>query len=647
MRGNDVLQWFADSVARHPARAALECGPRRLSYGDLDRWSDDLARRLRGGAPGAVAAVCVADPIERVVSLLGVLKGGCAFAPVDLEQPAPRLRHLLEHIAPRWLIGDPADARTAAALAAIEWSGDARWCRLDPDHLAARCDADAVAAVPPASAAGSPGPDDLCYLFQTSGSTGIPQCIAGRFRGIGHFVRWEVDFLGLAPGVRVSQLTSPYFDAYLRDVFVPLSAGGTLCIPETPEVRLGTDSLARWIEARQVELVHCVPSLFHVLCAADLHPRAFERLRHVLLAGEPPLHADLARWFGAFGERVRIVNLYGPTETTMTKLFHEVRPADLRRRSIPIGRPMAGAAALLVDGAGRPCAPGTIGEILLRTPYRSLGYFEQPRLTAERFVRNPWSPDPDGPDAADDLVYRTGDLGRLLPDGALELLGRRDQQVKVRGQRIELAEVESALGEHPGVLAAAAVARPDADGLPALWAFVVLRAETPPRALREWMARAVPAYLTPDRLVPVAELPRTRNGKLDRRALAALDVDGRQGAEPPVEPRTPTERRLVEIWQEVIEVAQSGVRDDFFAAGGHSLMATRLLLRVRAAFGVEVPLRDFLDRPTIEALAERVDEAILLAADPARIEELLRALEAEPEPDGVAAEPDWTAAEPG
>ncbi len=650
MVGNDVLQWFADAAARFPARAAVEHGSRRLTYGDLKRWSDELARALGAGGVTAadsappVVAVGVADPLARVAALLGVLGAGCAYAPVDLTAPEARLDRLLGALEPAWLLGD-ADS---AAVLPVGWRGGGRWLHLDAGRLAVTGETGEVSGASGSPGVRSPTPDALATLFATSGSTGEPKLIAGRYRGIGHFIRWEAALLGLGAGVRVSQLTSPHFDAYLRDVFLPLCLGGTLAIPEKPEVRLDAGSLVEWIDAERIEVVHCVPSLFHLVCAGDLHSRACESLRAVLLSGEPPLHADLARWFGVFGERVRMVNLYGPTETTMTKLFHDVSPADLRRRAIPIGRPMEGAAALLVDGAGRPAAPGTVGEIFLRTPYRSLGYLGRPDLTAERFVPSPWGADPG------DLVYRTGDLGRLLPDGSLDLVGRRDLQVKIRGQRIELGEVENGLLAHPGVLAAAALARPDAEGLLTLWAFVALREGTAPRELRERLAERLPAHLVPDRLVPLAELPRTATGKLDRRALAALAGAGAAERPPAGEakapPRTPTERRLIAIWQEVIEVEASGIRDDFFAAGGHSLMATRLLLRVAAAFGVEVPLRDFLDRPTVEALAEQVDLGLLLAADPASLDEILRSLDAE-SPDLPSNPPldppDERSAEPG
>ncbi len=638
MEGHDVLHAFAGAVAQGPARIAVDAGHCRLSYRDLDAWSGALARALGRGAPRAVVAVCAEDPVQRVAALLGVLRAGCVFAPLDLDQPPARLHALLARLAPEWVVGAPGAASALAARTG--WAGELRACHLDTARLAAIEEGTvregAPAAPLPAASAASPAPagvlpaalagDDLCYVVQTSGSTGTPKCIAGRYRGIGHFIRWETELLGLAPGTRVSQLTAPHFDAYLRDVFAPLCSGGTICIPPAAELRLDAMALARWIDAQGIEVVHCVPSLFHLLAAGDagdLHPRLFPRLRWVLLAGEAPLQADLARWFAVFGRRVRILNLYGPSETTMTKLVHEITPEDLVRRSVPAGRPMDGAAALLVDRRGRACAPGTVGEILLRTPYRSLGYLGEPRLTAEAFVPNPFGDDPA------DLVYRTGDLGRVLPDGAIELLGRRDQQLKVRGQRIEPGEVETVLAEHPEVQAAAVVARPDSGGVPALCAFVVTREEVAPQALRDWVGRRLPPAMVPDRFVRLPRLPVLANGKTDRRALATADLAAAR-REPKLPPQTPTQERLAEIWAEVTESRGAGIRDDFFASGGHSLLAARLLLRVRQAFGVEVPLAAFFDRPTIEALAEEVEERLLSQVDPLLLEAALSELDAAP-----------------
>ncbi len=645
MDGHDVLRAFAGSVAGGPARIALQAGARRISYRDLDEWTDALARALRPAGPGAVVAVCAGDPLAWAAALIGVLKAGCVFAPLDLAQPPARLLTVLRQLAPRWFVGsvteapggsaggadDAAEPAALAVLQAVGWSGEVGWCRLDTARLAvtaqppgAGSGAAAGGAIAPGAAAqgaAAPPPADPCYVFQTSGSTGVPKLIAGRYEAIGHFVRWEVELLGLGPGVRVSQLAAPHFDAWLRDVFTPLACGGTVCVPPAAEVRLDAAALADWIEREGIEVLHCVPSLFHLVAAGELAPERFARLRAVLLAGEAPVAADLARWFAVFGRRVRLVNLYGPSETTMTKLFHEIVPHDLGRRAIPAGRPMPGAAVLLVDRRGRPAAPGAVGEILLRTPYAALGYLGQPEATAAAFVPNPWS------DGAGDRVYRTGDLGRLLPDGAVDLLGRRDQQVKVRGQRVEIGEIEAALAAHPAVAAAAVAARRDGEGLPALWGFVVTGEELAPRALRDWLLARLPAALIPDRFVRLPALPRLGSGKVDRRALAALDVEQPGAATPPLAPRNPTEEQLLAIWHEVTATRGAGVRDDFFAAGGHSLLAARLLLRVRHVFGVEVPLVEFFDHPTIEDLAANVEERMLARADPAELAALLGELD--------------------
>ncbi|HYW07055.1 MAG TPA: AMP-binding protein, partial [Longimicrobium sp.] len=440
------------------------------------------------------------------------------------------------------------------------------------------------------------GPDDMAYIYFTSGSTGAPKGIAGRHRGVHHFVLWEAGKLELGAGVRVSQLTTPSFDAFLRDVFVPLSVAGTVCAPPSREVVMDARRLVDWVHEARVEVLHCVPSLFRTVVNEATDPALFPALRWVLLAGEPLLPADVKRWSSVFGERIRLGNLYGPSETTMVKFFYPVTPADGDRRFVPVGRPIEGAAAVVVDTRGRACAPGTIGEILIRTPYRSLGYYRRPDLTAEVFVPNPLGSDPA------DLVYRTGDFGRVLEGGDFEFLGRRDAQVKIRGVRVEVQEVESLLRSHPEVGDVAVVDRDDGEGNKILCAYVVSPGEVEP--LRDFVAARLPETMVPSVFMAVAELPRTLNGKVDRKALPAPG-ELRRGER--LLPRTPVEEALAGIWREVLGSGEVDVRDHFFRVGGHSLMATRVMARVRDVFGVEMPLREFFDAPTLEGLAGRVE----------------------------------------
>jgi hypothetical protein len=340
-----------------------------------------------------------------------------------------------------------------------------------------------------------------------------------------------------------------------------------------------------------------VPSVFRALLNERLDPAYFSALRRVVLAGEAVLPADVARWRATFGDRVRLLNLYGPTETTITKFAYEIAAGDEERPSIPIGRPIPGASAIVVNTKGRLCRPGTVGEIYIGTPHRALGYVGEADLTRAAFIPNPFGDDPQ------DILYKTGDYGRVLSNGTFEYLGRRDQQVKVRGVRVELGEIENALRRHPAVHDVAVVDRTDANGLTALCGYVVLRDGTAPGALREFLSAHLPEFMVPSAFVPLAALPRTLNGKVDRQALPTLEATRTAEAAPP---RTAVEEIVAGIWSEVLRLPQVGRTDHFFELGGHSLLVTQIVSRVREALGVELPLRTLFEAPTLDAFSSHV-----------------------------------------
>ncbi|HUG37737.1 MAG TPA: condensation domain-containing protein, partial [Candidatus Limnocylindrales bacterium] len=359
-------------------------------------------------------------------------------------------------------------------------------------------------------------------------------------------------------------------------------------------------------ERSRVQLIHCVPALFRTLLGLDLTEVSFPALRHVLLAGEVVLPADVRAWSARLGDRIELVNLYGPSETTMTKFVYRIRPGDAERPRIPIGRPIPGAAALVVNDKGRPCAPGQVGEIVIRTPFRSHGYLNRPELTREVFVPNPFGDDPT------DLVYRTGDLGRVLDDGHFEFLGRKDFQVKILGVRVELEEIESRLRDHPGVVEAVVRALDGDGGRTALCAYVVAGDLEPDKAeLRRHLAPHLPAYMIPSHFVFLERLPRTTTGKVNHQALpkptgGAATTDSRSL------PRTPEQELLLAVWMEVLAVDGMGIHDSFFEWGGHSLIATQALSRVRRIFGVDMPLRDLFEAASVADFAVRLRGALAL-----------------------------------
>ncbi|HEV2863874.1 MAG TPA: amino acid adenylation domain-containing protein [Pyrinomonadaceae bacterium] len=595
MRFESIQEMVGGVAPRLGDRVAIRRGAQTVSYGELERRSNALAHHLiAGGAgPGAVVAVLSDDAVELAVAALGILKAGAVFVPLHPEIPEARLRALVAEVAPRRLLADAKHAQTVSRLASYDglesrvvWLGDGL-----PDAARPSLQYD---------------PDAMCYVYFTSGSTGRPKGIAGRLKGIGHFVRWEIEALGLGEGVRVSQLISPSFDAFLRDIFTPLCAGGTVCVPDDRDVALDGRRLVEWLERERVNLVHCVPTLFRSLLNAGLGPDSLPALKHVLLSGERLLPSDVKRWADLFGDRVQLVNLYGPSETTMTKLFYFVQPSDAERPSIPIGKPMPGSRALVMDARGRECPRGVVGEIYIRTPFRSLGYFNQPELTKEVFVQNPLNADPN------DIVYRTGDLGRVLEGGDFEFLGRKDSQVKVNGVRVELAEIENLLRGHDSVKDVAVAAREDAGGGNYLCAYVVAGEAFDAPALRDFLSESLPSYMLPSVFMKMDALPRTLNGKVDRRALPepapAGAVDDRAA--------DPVEEIIAGIWAETLGRPHVGVNDNFFNLGGHSLLVAQLLLRVRKSLQVELPLRVVFEAPTVAAMAEAVRAALRTGAAP-------------------------------
>ncbi|MGH9568839.1 MAG: non-ribosomal peptide synthetase, partial [Candidatus Angelobacter sp.] len=368
------------------------------------------------------------------------------------------------------------------------------------------------------------------------------------------------------------------------------------------EMMVDAGRLIDWIDDRKIELIHCVPSLLRMLTSGGLHRERFKSLKYVLLAGEALSPADVKKWIDIFDDRIHLVNLYGPSETTMVKFVYRISRADAERRSIPIGKPMEGARAVVVSPEGKMCPTNFAGEIYIRTPYSSLGYYKQPELTRTVFVPNPFSNDPE------DIVYRTGDMGRVLQDGTFEFLGRTDFQVKIRGLRVELGEIENALRACKDVSDAVVVATHDRNDEPYLSAYVAGGPELQVDALRHELLSRLPGNMVPANIVRLDSLPRTYNGKVDRKALPAPEKQRSTGiAFRPAS--TDTEKRLSAVWVDLLGMEQVGMDDDFFSLGGHSLLATRLMARIQNDFEVEVPLAALFENPTIARLARVIEDA--------------------------------------
>ncbi len=590
-----VHELFEAQVERAPDAAAVLFGDLFLSYGELDRRANRLAHHLRsrGVGPEARVGLCLERGAALVAAVLGVLKAGGVYVPLDPAYPPERLAFMVEDAAPKAVLAAPRDTALAARIA-----GGAPVVALDADLLAAGPAANAASAVTPASGA---------YVIFTSGSTGRPKGTLVEHRSLFHLLQAIADRWDLRRPRRVLQFSSPSFDASVGELWAALPWGGAL-VPGTRSQLLPAPELARLVAEQAVDTAILPPSLLALLAPED-----FPGLATLVAAGEA-LPADVAR---RWSPGRRLWNGYGPTECTVFSTIADC--AELAPP--PIGRPIGGARAYVLERGLEPSPIGVPGELYIGGAGLARGYLHRAALTAERFVPDLFATaaahaEYAGGGPPGGRLYRTGDRVRWRPDGEIEYLGRLDHQVKLRGFRIELGEIESVLGDSPSVREAVVMLRQDTAGEPRLAAYVIPAgalgsgaAEPTAAALRVHCAERLPDYMVPAAFVVLARLPLTPNGKLDRRALPAPDAEHPERAAAFAAPRTPLEEILAGAWAEILGVERVGVDDDFFAdLGGHSLLATRVVSRVRQLLGLELPLRSLFDAPTVGAWAAVAEE---------------------------------------
>ncbi|MFL5539298.1 MAG: amino acid adenylation domain-containing protein, partial [Longimicrobiaceae bacterium] len=587
-----IHELFEAQAARTPGAVAVVAAEAELTYAELDERSNRLAHHLvrLGVGREARVGVCLERGIEMIVSLLAVLKAGGAYVPLDPAYPAERLAFTL------------ADSGVVALLT----QESLRSALPVPDGVAV-VSVDGAAAGIAAESAGSPArgavPRSLAYLIYTSGSTGVPKGVAIEHESTVALLSWAAAVFTAEELSGVLAATSISFDLSVFEIFLPLALGGRVIVVENAL------ALPESAAADQVRLVNTVPSAIAALLKSDGIPSG---VRTVNLAGEP-LRAELVDALYARGGIERVYDLYGPSEDTTYSTW------TLRRAGGPttIGRPISNTRAYVLGAALLPLPVGVAGELYLGGRGLARGYLGRPGLTAERFVPDPFSSAPGA------RLYRTGDRARWRADGTLEYLGRLDTQVKVRGFRIELGEVEAALRRSPGVTDCVVVAREHAPGDRRLVAYVVGGVETD--ALRAHLRQSLPEYMVPFAFVSLDRLPLTPNGKLDRKALPAPEYAA--DADRYVAPRTPTEEALAGIWAEVLRLERVGVEESFFEVGGHSLLATQVVSRVRAVFGVELPLRALFETPTVAGLAPQVERLVLAQVEEQELADVLERLE--------------------
>jgi amino acid adenylation domain-containing protein len=571
---------------RDPERPALSHGETGTTYGELARRVRQLARVLleSGAGPGARVGVCLERSAEAVIAPLALFQIGATYIPLDPSQPAARMEMQAVDAGLRLLIGRRASP--PVQVPGMTW--------FDLDENADRIRAASADLLPRRT-----GPEDLAYVIFTSGSTGRPKGVMVTHRSLAAFMAARLEVHGRPeprwPVPRWMLLMPFHFDGSFTTMSDVLVNGGVLRLPP-PGTEQDPSRILAEIAAGRITHMAFLPALYSVLL--ERGPESLATMRFCLVAAEP-CPPDLVRRHFELLPRAELINEYGPTEATVWSSWHRLEPGSAEDKIVPIGRPIPRSRLYVLDGLLRPVPPGAAGEVAIGGDIVAVGYLGQPAVTAERFVPDPFAGEPGA------RMYRTGDLARFRTvgtAGAVELLGRTDDQIKIRGHRAEPGEVERVLVTHPGLREAAVVPWTEPGKPLRLVAYVAAPAgcPSPPESeLRSFLAGRLPAWLIPDLFVPLAALPRPASGKLDRRALPRPDF-GAVAAEPPV---GETEERLCRIWAEVFQPRPVGRSDDFFALGGSSLAAMQLIAGVKSAFGVSLQIRQLFEAPTVAGLA--------------------------------------------
>jgi aspartate racemase len=586
-RDQCVHQLVEAKAGATPEAVAVSHGREQVTYPELNRRANQLAHYLRkqGVGPDVPVGVCLEHSLDLTVALLGVLKAGGACLPLDPAYPRERLQWMLEDscapvlLSREGLLPELASARCQRMCFTAMEEVLTRESRENP--------------VPNVS------PKNLAYLIYTSGSTGKPKGVMLPHRGLVNYITAVIKLYDLRPTDRTLQFSSISFDIAFEEIFPTWAAGGTLVLRSGNFSIAGADFL-RFARQQKLTVLSVATAYWHELVheLAESSAALPESLRLLIVGGEKAQIQVLEAWRKVAGKRVRWINTYGPTETSVIATSYEPPPAGSLPSPLPIGRPVQNVRTYILDRDLQPVPVGVAGELHIGGPGVARGYLNSPDMTAAKFVLDPFSSDPEA------RLYKTGDMARYLPNGEIEFVGRRDFQIKIRGFRVELGEIETALAKHPAVRESAVIAREEGLNNNRLVGYVIpVRGLSPQVAdLRKFLKKQLPEYMVPSDFVLLEKFPLTPNGKVDRKALPAPQTSAVAGADH-VAPANPVEARLVAMWEEILAKRPVSVRDNFFDLGGHSLLAVRLMRRIEQDFKRKLPLTTLFEAPTIEQFA--------------------------------------------
>ncbi|MBS9394662.1 MAG: amino acid adenylation domain-containing protein [Dolichospermum sp. LBC05a] len=603
-----VIHDFIEQVRALPDKTSIIYSQGKLSYLELDTLTNSWANIFKylGIQKDNICGVILEGDYRQVLAMLAVFKAGGIYLPLRLDEPEERSLRMMSKTSPTMIVVDSENLDIIKPRLALlpkppqivvinaheiqqyyQWDGTNYQCLLvEANH-------DKKVLI-------MPDADDSNYIMFTSGSTGEPKAILGSHGSLRHFINWEKLEFGINSNWRCLQIAQINFDAYLRETLVTLCSGGTLYIPDSTD-REDLEKLLLRLGEWQINLLHTVPSVMRLflkigrnLTNAD---QLLKNLRVLVLGGEPLFVKELGEWHQVFGSQTEFVNIYGASETTFVKHFHRIPdPNKITYARVPGGRTLPETAFAVIDGT-RPCAVGEVGEIFVKSPYLTKGYYQDQRLTNSVFIPNPLN-------HGADIVYCTGDLGRLLPDLTVEVIGRSDKQVKMNGVRIELREIEDALAAIDGVEKALVIAE-EKEELVTVIAYYQAENAINHQHISSQLKQVLPIYMQPTHLMQLADFPLLPNGKINRLGLPKAEANIAQTSHQ-ITSFNPQEALLASIWTELLEVEVSDTNQSFFELGGNSLKAMRLVSHIRNQFGVALRLREIFTQNTLKAQADLI-----------------------------------------
>ena len=573
-------------VARTPDASAVEHAGQKLTYRELNERANQLARFLRKKGIGheSRVGICLGRSLELPVALLAVLKAGAACVPLDPAYPKERLSYMLGDsetplvLTQPGLLSEVTDFEAEVVNLESDWKAFA-----DEGRENVRSSVD---------------PENLAYVIYTSGSTGKPRGVLLPHAGLVNHNVAAAKLFGLASADRMAQFASISFDIAIEEIFPTWISGGTLVVREE-NASLAVGDFLRWVDENDITALDLPTAYWHELVRelAESDVKLPKSLRLLIVGGEKAQSGALATWRKLAGSRVRWINTYGPTETSVIVTSYEPKESEELPAVLPIGRPIANTKIYILSKALQAMPVGIAGDLYVSGPGLARGYLNRPEITMEKFVADPFEPCA--------RMYKTGDLAKYLPNGEIEFAGRTDDQVKIRGYRVELEEIEAVLGAHRGAHEVVVIARENSSGEKNLVAYLVPSREQVPTAseLRTYLKQKLPAYMVPAAVVLLEAMPKTPNGKVDKRALPAPKAADFAATQEYVAPTNELESKLASLWEIVLDKKPIGIRDNFFEVGGHSLLAARLMHRIEQQLGQRLPLAALLQAPTIEQLA--------------------------------------------